>query len=309
MKIAIFGAGAVGGYFGVRLHQAGHDVTFIARGAHLEAMRHDGLRVESALGDVHLSSLDAVADPSEVGPVDLVLFLVKLQDTKAAARSLMPLLGADTGVASFQNGIDGWRLIGEAIGTGRVFGGSAYIFADVKAPGVIRHRGTLARLVFGELEGRRSKRVVSLAEALGDAGVDHEVVDDVHVRTWEKFVLLSATSGVTSLTRLSVGEILASDECAALLRDALEETTRVGKRECPALPADTGARQFAFARSLPAGMRSSMLDDLERGKPLELDFLSGTVARLGHRHGVETPVHETIFRALSPYARGRHPAA
>ncbi len=305
MKIAIYGAGALGGYFGARLVQAGYDVAFIARGAHLDAMRRDGLRVESALGDVHLADVTATDDPARIGAVDLVLFLVKLQDTTAAARALAPLLGPDTAIASFQNGIDGWRMIGEVVGDDRVFGGSAYIFADVRAPGVVRHSGTLARLVFGELDGPPSDRVRALDTALTDAGVDHEVVDNVRVRTWEKFVLLSAVSGVTSLTRLPLGGILADDACASLFRDALEETTRVGLRECPALAADIGERQFAFARSLPAGMRSSMFDDLERGKPLELEYLSGSVSRLGRSHGLETPVHDVIFRALSPYRNGR----
>lgn len=304
MNLAIFGAGALGGYFGARLAAAGHRVAFIARGAHLAALQRDGLRVESALGDAHLPAVEATGEPADIGPVDQVLMLVKLPDTEAAARQLGPLLGEHTAVACFQNGVDGAAMVGDVIGAERVFGGSAYIFADLRAPGVVRHRGSIARLVFGEFGAPPSPRVSALAAALADAAVDHEVVDDARVRTWEKFVLLAAVSGVTTLTRLSIDQVLADGHCASLFRDAMEETAAVGRRECPALAEDIAARQFAFTATLPPGMRSSMFDDLSRGKPLELAWLSGAVARRGAQHGIATPVHDAIFRALHPYADG-----
>ncbi len=306
MKIAVFGAGALGCYFGGRLLEAGHEVSFIARGTHLEALRDTGLIIESPLGDAWLD-VEASDDPADIGEVDLVLFLVKLYDTDAGAAALGPLLGPDTGVANFQNGVDGWDRLAAAVGPERVFGGSAYIFAEVTAPGVVRHSGAMARLVFGEPGGEESPRVRALADALTGSGVEHEVVDNILVRVWEKFVFLSALSGVTSLTRLPLGPILADEPCAALFAEALDETARVGLARCPGLGADIAERQLAFAKSLPATMRSSMLGDLERGRRLELDHLSGEVARLGAELGIDTPVHCAIHRALHPYVQGAPP--
>ncbi|MGI9335179.1 MAG: ketopantoate reductase family protein [Gammaproteobacteria bacterium] len=306
MKIAVFGAGALGGYFGGRLLQAGNEVSFIARGAHLEALQSNGLTVESALGNAHLTRIHATSDPSDIGAVDLVIFLVKLYDTDAASHALAPLLGDDTAVVSFQNGVDAWDRIGRVVGPQRVLGGIAYIFADVRAPGVIRHSGSLARLVFGEFNGSSSGRTTALEAALQSAGVDAQQVDNIDVRIWEKFVVLSALSGVTTLTRLPIGDVLADEHCASLFQEALDETARVGRGQCKSLSGDIAERQMSFAQSLPPGMRASMLDDLERGKRLELNDLSGAVVRLGRSLGIETPVHSTIQRALHPYAQGRN---
>ena len=304
MKIAVFGTGALGGYFGARLLQGGHDVMFIARGAQLEALLQDGLKVESALGDVHIKPVRATANPAELEPVDIVLFLVKLYDTDAAATALKPLLGPGTAVVSFQNGIDGWQRIGAAIGHQHVLGGVAYIFADVRAPGVIRHNGSLARLVFGEFDGQKTARAEALEQALILAGVDAQLVDNIPVRIWEKFVLLSAISGVTTLTRLPIGRVLEDSQCAQLFRDALDETAHIGLAQCPDLADDIAQRQFEFARSLPVGMRASMLHDLEHGRRLELEDLSGAVVRLGTALGIATPAHAAIYRALHPYLEG-----
>ena len=304
MKIAVFGTGALGGYFGARLLQGGHDVMFIARGAQLEALQRDGLKVESALGDVHIKSVRVTANSTELEPVDCVLFLVKLYDTDAAAAALNPLLGSNTAVVSFQNGVDGWQRIGKAIGHQRVLGGVAYIFADVCAPGIIRHNGSLARLVFGEFDGQQTARAEALEQALTSAGVEAQLVDNIPVRIWEKFVLLSAISGVTTLTRLPIGRVLEDAQCVQLFREALSETAQVGLRKCSGLADDIAQRQFEFARSLPFGMRASMLHDLEHGRRLELKDLSGAVVRLGATLGIATPVHAAIYRALHPYLEG-----
>ena len=303
MRIAIFGAGALGGYFGGRLLQGGYDVVFIARGAHLKALCQSGLKIESPRGDAQIRPVSATADPVEIGPVDLVLFLVKLYDTDAAALALAPLLGPDTAVVSFQNGVDSWTRIGKVIGMERVLGGVAYIFADVRKPGTVHHSGALARLVFGEFDGHRSERGAGLERAFTTCGVEAQLVDDIDMRIWEKFVLLSALSGVTALTRLSIGQVLKDPYCTELFKDALAETARIGIEKCSGLPTDIAERQMNFAKSLPYGMRASMLDDLERGKPLELDYLSGSVTKLGAVLGIETPVHANIYRALHPYLR------
>lgn len=304
MKIAIMGAGALGCYFGGRLVEAGYDVAFIARGEHLRALQNDGLTIESPLGNAELKSVTATSTPAEIGTVDLVIFLAKLYDTEAAAQSMLPLLGADTPVVSFQNGIDGWERIGNVAGHDRVIGGSAYIFADIRAPGIVRHSNDFARLVLGEFDGRQRARTEAIAGILANAGIEHQLVDNIAVRVWEKFILLCGVSGLTTLTRLPIGAVLADAACASLLQDAFEEAAAVGLEQCPALAPDIAERQMTFARSLPYGLRASMLDDLERGKRLELNHLSGEIVRRGAELNIATPVHSAITRALSPYSDG-----
>jgi 2-dehydropantoate 2-reductase len=305
MKIAVMGTGALGCYFGGRLAAAGYDVAFIARGATLDALRRQGLKILSPLGDLHLKEVRATSDPGDIGPVDLVMFLVKQYDTETAARAIAPLLGPETSIISFQNGVDAGERIGAIAGAGRVIGGIAFIPAENREPGVVAHNGPFARLRFGEFDGAISNRVKALERALVKAGVDAQGVNNIDVQIWEKFVFLSALSGMTGLTRLPIGRILADELCARLFRQALEETMQVGLKRCPRLGADVAERQMAFSRAVPATMRSSMLDDLERGKRLELDHLSGTVARLGREVGVDTPVHATIHAALHPYVAGK----
>ncbi len=304
MKIAIMGAGALGGYFGGRLAEAGADVGFIARGEHLAALKRDGLRIESPLGDAHLTAIRATDDPAEIGPVDLVFFLVKLYDTETAAQALAPLLGRETAVFTFQNGIDGAARIGAIVGEERVVDGIAYIPADIRAPGVVRHRGDFARLLFGETDGRESARCRALKAALDGAGIDGELVSDIRVRKWQKFVMLSGLSAITTLTRLPIGAILADEACAQLFRDALAETAAVGRAACPDLPADAADSALAVAHSFPYEVHASMFDDLQRGKRLELMDLSGAVVREGAAHGIETPVHRIAMQALHPYLNG-----
>ncbi|HXF53993.1 MAG TPA: 2-dehydropantoate 2-reductase [Hyphomicrobiaceae bacterium] len=305
MKIAVMGAGALGCYFGGRLAAAGYDVSFIARGATLKALRRDGVRIESTLGNLHLLNVRATSDPGEIGPVDVVMFLVKLYDTETAARAIAPLLGRDTAILTLQNGVDAAALIGGIAGRERVIGGTAFIAAENRAPGLVAHHSAFARVRFGEFDRSISPRVITLEQAFIRAQVDAKAVDDIEVQLWEKFVFLSALSGMTSLTRLPLGPILADELSASLFRRALEETNEVGRKLCHRVPADVAERQLGFARAAPPTMRSSMLDDLERGRRLELDHLSGAVARLGRAVGVETPVHTTIHAALHPLVNGR----
>lgn len=305
MKLAVMGAGALGCYFGGRLAAAGADTSFVARGAHLAALRRDGLRIESPLGDLHLARVASTDDPAEIGPVDLVFFLVKLYDTEAAAKQMAPLLGPETAVLSFQNGVDGWDRIGRIVGGERVMGGTAHIPADLAEPGLVRHNGKLASLTIGEFDGRESARLSAVLDAFARAGVDAKASADIEVAIWRKFLFLSALSGMTALTRLPIGAIFADADCRELFRRAIDETNAVGRAVCPALPADAGERAFAWAEGFPPGARASMAHDLARGKRLELEHLSGAVVRLGQEHGVPTPVHEVILRALHPYVSGR----
>ncbi|MCP1335540.1 ketopantoate reductase family protein [Futiania mangrovi] len=304
MRIAVMGAGALGGYFGGRLQASGADVTFIARGAHLEAMQRNGLRIESPLGDLHLAKVMATGDPAEVGPVDIVLFLVKLQDTRTAARAIAPLIGPSTGVLSLQNGVEAWTWIGEDVGAEHVIGGTALIPADVREPGVVRHSAPFAKLTFGEFGGAQTDRCTKLLGLLEAAGIEATLVSDIEVKIWEKFVALSAFSALTTLTRLPIGPVRSNPECRELLRRAIEETLAVGQKACPGLSGMLGQGVLDFFDNAPPGMRSSMLDDLNRGKPIEVEYLSGAVARLAPTFGLSAPTHDMVARALAPFRSG-----
>ncbi len=304
LKIAVMGAGAVGGYFGARLAAGGTDVAFIARGAHLRAIRENGLQVRSPLGDVTIDPAKATDDPGEVGPVDIVLLMVKLYDVAAAAERIRPMLEPGTGVVALQNGVDAPDILGNAIGRGHVLAGSVYIPAMIGEPGVIAHGGDFAKAVFGELDGDRSARAETLLRAFRDAGVDAEITDDVEATLWTKFVLLSAVSATNAITRGPTRPVLQDPDMRRMFTDALRETEAVARARGVTLDADIVARQLAMAEAFPADVKASLLQDLEAGKRLEVEYLSGTVSRLGAEHGVATPVHSTIYAALKPFMNG-----
>lgn len=305
MKIAIFGTGGVGGYYGARLAAAGEDVHFIARGAHLNAIRTNGLRVNSANGGVHVQPAQATDDPADIGPVDLVMVAVKLYDTEAAAAACRALLGPETAVVSFQNGVTAADTLAGAVGAERVFGGLTYILATIEQPGIIAHVGEMARIRFGESDGTRTTRVQRFEKACLGAGIDAAISDDITVDLWTKFAFLAPVSGVTSLVRLPMGPVRADPDTRALLRSAMDEAVAVAHARGVRLPGDLAERHMAMVDGLPATMGSSMLHDLTHGKRLELPWLSGTVARMGREAGVPTPTHDTIVTALKLHAGGR----
>lgn len=305
MKIAIFGSGAVGGYFGARLAAGGSDVHFVARGDNLAAMRERGLRIESVFGDLHLepAAFGVTDDPASIGPSDIVLFTVKSYDTDAAAGRLAPLLHARTGVISLQNGIDNEERIAAQIGREHVLGGAAFLFAQRARPGHITHTGGPARIVFGEMDGERSERVdVFLAEC-ERARIAAAVAPDIHVALWSKFVFLCAQAGLTAATREPIGVIRETPETAALFRRVMEEIAALGRAEGVALPDDLIERQLEFAAALEPHGRSSMYDDLVAGRPMELEALLGEVVRRGARAKIATPVSEMLYGVLLPTAR------
>ncbi|MEM8837873.1 MAG: ketopantoate reductase family protein [Pseudomonadota bacterium] len=304
MRIAIMGAGALGCYFGGRLALAGNDVHFIARGAHLDAMKTNGLQVKSPLGDFTIEKPQVHGDPATVGPVDYVLFLVKLFDTEAAAHQIGPLLGEETAVISFQNGIDPWERIGAIIGMERVIGGAALIPAEIVEPGVIHHNAGFAKLVFGEFHHEFTERVTRFKDVLDAARVSAEATDAIDVQLWEKFIMLSAFSATTSLMRSSIGPVMANPLARSFFQNALQESFTVGKAECPAIKDDYVAQCMAFMDKAAPSMRSSMSGDLERGKRLEVNDLSGAVVRIAEKHGIDTPTHRVTVQALSLYADG-----
>jgi 2-dehydropantoate 2-reductase len=304
MRIAIMGTGGVGGYFGARLAASAADVTFIARGEHLSAMQTNGLQVLSANGDLLLKPARATHAPSEVGVVDLVMIGVKLWSTEEAVREIAPMVGPNSTVVSFQNGVIAIDQLLAAYGRQRVIGGVANIAALIEAPGVIRHNGTMARLIFGELDGRKSARCEEFAALCQRAGFDHVLSEDINRAIWEKFVFLASFSGMTSLTRQPIGPIRTDPELRAMLREAIAEVVAVGRAKGANLPADQVEKSLAWADGLPATMVASMLGDLQRGNRLELPWLSGAVVKLGVELGVPTPTHRFISLALKPYANG-----
>jgi 2-dehydropantoate 2-reductase len=307
MRIAVMGAGGVGGYFGARLSRGGHDVAFIARGAQLAAIRAGGLRVQSPLGDMHLRDLVLTDDPAALDPVDLVILGVKLWDTESAAEQLRPLLGPDTAAVSFQNGVVKDDILRGALGTGHVIGGVCYIAATIAAPGLIRHSGPLQKLVFGEYDGSLSPRVEMFRDACADSGIDVEVSSEIEQAIWKKFVFLVGLSGTTSLARTTIGPIRGNDRARAFLRDAMDEAVQVARAAGILLPASYADEQLTFIDTIPATMTSSMQVDLERGNRLEVAWLSGDVVARGVRAGVATPANRAIADMLAVHAGGARP--
>lgn len=304
MRIAVMGAGGVGGYFGARLAQGGHDVAFVARGRHLAALAGRGLAVRSALGDIHLPKTVATDDPSTLRPADIVLFAVKLWDTESAALAARPLVADGGVVVPFQNGVGSIERIGGIVGARQVMGGVAQIAATIAEPGVIVHTGTMARLRFGAVLPEQRPAAEALLAACRGAGIDAELVDDIRRALWEKFVFLSAFSGLTSVTRQPIGVLRTDPELRSTLEAAMREAWAVGRAQGVALADDFVARQLQFTDGLPAEMKSSMLNDLLAGNRLEAPWLSGAVARMATAAGIAAPVSATLYAALKPYCGG-----
>lgn len=308
MRIAVMGSGGIGGYFGARLAKAGHEVTFIARGRHLAAIRENGLTVESGLGEIRLPQARATEDPATVGPVDLVMIGVKLWDTEQAARQILPLAQAGAAVVSFQNGVQKDDIIRGVVGDKALLGGVSYIAASIARPGVISHLGSMQRLVFGEFDGRTTPRTTAFLDACKQAGIDVELSSDIRRATWEKFVFLVGLSGTTATIRQSVGPIRENAATRALLLDVMREVVAVGRAHGANLAADFAENRLAFCDTLPAAMTSSMHNDLERGNPLEVAWLSGGVAALAQAAGMPAPLNRAIADILALHAGGRKAA-
>ncbi len=297
-------AGGVGGYFGARLAAAGEDVHLIARGAHLDAIQRDGLKLESPLGDLHISDAQATGNPAAIGVADAVLFAVKLWDSEAAAEACKPLIGPDTVFISFQNGIDGVSRLTPILGARPVVGGVTHISSFIGQPGTIRHNGNFARLQFGETDGSESPRLAAFLAACEGAGIEAKIPPDIELAQWQKFVFLVGLSGATGVTRHSIGPIIADADCRQMLISLMEETAAVGRARGIALGADFARDRLAYAEALPPHMKASMLNDLEQGKRLELDWLAGEVVRLGRELAVPTPANDTVYAALKPFRDG-----
>lgn len=305
MRIAIMGSGSIGGLVGGRLASCGADVLFVARGAHLQALQASGLRILSEAGDVGLSRVDATDDPRGRQPVDFVIFAVKGPDTEAAAALIAPLVGPNTGIVSFQNGVEGVDVLAARYGSDAVLPGTAMVAAVIEAPGVIRHVSTASPFVVGEWNGRRSERVEALREAFTKAGLELTITDDAHVAIWSKFVAMGSMSAITCLTRLPLRTLVSIPETRELALAAMEEVIAVAKARGVTVPPDVPSKILAAIANIDPAWKTSMCNDLEAGKAIEVETLSGALHRLGQDLGVPTPVHSVAYRALKPFAMAR----
>ena len=304
MRIAVMAAGAVGGYFGARLAAAGHDVVFFARGAHLDAIRRNGLKIESTLGNLHLRDATVTDDPADVAPVDIVLFAVKLWDTEKAAQSLRPLVGPSTRVITLQNGVDSVDTLRPILGDEVVIGGSTYLATVIATPGVISHSSAFARIRCGRLDGRTDAALEKFVKQARAAGIDITLSDHMLTDIWKKFVLLSGTSNITAGTREPLGKIRDDAELRAFFFRLMTEAMAVGKAAGVKFPDDFPQELERAVASFPPDMKASMAHDLERGNRLELDWLGGKVVSLGRKLGVPTPANEAVYALLKLHRMG-----
>ncbi len=306
VRFGVVGAGAVGGYYAARLAHAGFDVSLVARGAHLEAIRARGLWIWSPLGDLVVRP-QVSADPADLGPVDVVLYAVKTYDDETALPLVAPLMGEHTLVVTLQNGVSSAERVAALVGPGRVLAGPTYIATALRAPGLIEQTGTHRRIVFGEVEApgaEPSARVQALAELFRLADIQVEPVADARVPLWEKFIYLAPFAAVTGAARQPAGVVWSTPALRHTFEAACAETEAVARAEGIAVAADIGDRVRAYMDALPPRTRSSMLIDLQAGKRIELDALAGDVVRRGARLGVPTPVMATLAATLTPWVGG-----
>jgi 2-dehydropantoate 2-reductase len=304
MRIAVIGAGGVGGGFGAALAKAGADVTFIARGAHLAAMKSQGLKVQGPRGDTHLVPTRATDDPADIGTVDIVLFCVKLWDVESAGEKIKPLIGGGTAVIPLQNGIDAHERLIPILGKDAVMGGVAQISASITAPGVIAQVGTFMRMIFGELDGKPSRRAEDFLALCLKAGFDATLSGEILTELWMKFILLASNAGMMALARQPIGALRDDPDLRPIFLAAYQETIDVGRARGVRLPADARERIVEVTRHFPPGMKASMALDLDRGNRLEVPWLSGKVAEFGRQFGIPTPTHSMMYAMLKPYVMG-----
>jgi 2-dehydropantoate 2-reductase len=297
MRIAVMGAGATGCYFGAKLARAGYDVTFIARGAQLSALQTEGLKVVGQ-EEFHLPKVQATNDPAKVGPVDVILFATKAYDTDEAAQLIRPMVGPATMVLPIQNGVDSCDRIGAVVGREHMVGGLCRISVDIPAPGTVRLNSPFKELFLGELDGAPSARTAAFDAALERAGVQHKLSTEIAVDIWKKFVFITAMAGITGATRSPIGPIRECPETFELYRKLAAEVVAVGRAEGVNLPVDLSDKLYEEAKNLAAGLKASLLVDLEKGKRLEVETLQGHVVRLGRKHGVPTPVMDVVYGLL-----------
>lgn len=307
LRVTIYGAGALGCYFGARLQKAGHDVSFVARGPHLAAMQSNGLIVESSAGDFRLDKVHAVSTIAEAGPADAVLFAVKNYDVEQATADLAASVNSKAIIITVQNGVSAQPRLAERFGSDRIMPGVVRLPADVRAPGVIRvpAEAEMGGLVVGAYDGIMTERGEAVFDAFTKSGIAATLSRDIWKTLWEKFIPLSAFSAMTVMTRLDIGAVRETPASRDLLRTLMDETAAVARADHPSVPADAADSAYKFVMNVPASVHASMLDDLLRGKRLELEWLSGEVIKRGKKLGVDTPAHAFTYAVLAPFVNGR----
>jgi 2-dehydropantoate 2-reductase len=303
MKILIMGTGGVGGYYGGLLAQQGNEVTFISRGAHLYAIRQEGMKVKSVHGDFTIFPAKAVENPAEVGPVDLILFCVKTYNTDEAAEAIRPAVGPQTVVLSLQNGIDAAERIGKLVGLEHVLAGATWLSSAVEAPGLIKQVSQFRRIVFGELSEGRSERTRSIYEVLNPTGITVEISDDIQKVLWTKFVFIAAVSSVGSLTRLPMGDYRSVPEARKLLSSIMQEVEALAQAQNIKLENDVVAKSMEFIDNSASHIKPSMQLDVESGRRTELESMIGAIGRKGRELGIPTPVSNFVYASLLPVER------
>ena len=305
MKIATVATGGIGGFLAVRLAKVGHQVATIARGDHLQAIKNDGLTLEVS-GETHrVEPWIATSNPEEVGEVDVIIFGVKGDALETAAELCLPMIGPGTIVIPFLNGVEASARLSKIIPPENVGNGLAQVSTTISAPGVISQTGEFNRFIFAEQDSRPSARIDALRKAIDEAGSSAPPTDDIERDLWSKFVLFSAVSGVTTAARCTIGDILGNDLLSDLFRDIVSETAALGRARGVALPDKIEDEIWSFASNLPSAMRASTAIDLENGRPLEIEWITGAVCRLSRDSGLDAPVNKTIYALLSPYRFGR----
>jgi 2-dehydropantoate 2-reductase len=300
MRILIMGTGGVGGYYGGLLAQQGNDVAFIARGAHLYAIRHEGLRVKSIHGNFHIVPAIATDDPVNIGPVDLVLFCVKTYNTDEAAQAIRPAVGPQTVVLSLQNGVDAVERIGRAIGVEHVVGGATWLSSAVESAGVIKQVSQFRRIVFGELGGGRSQRIQSIYEVLSSIDITVEISENIQKVLWTKFVFISAVSSIGSITRLPMGDYRAVPQTRSLLSSIMQEVDELARAQGIMLEPDAIQKSLEFIDNSGPHIKPSMQLDVETGHRTELESMVGVIGRKGRELGIPTPAADFVYAALLP---------
>ncbi len=304
MRIAVMAAGALGSYFGGRLAAAGNDVVFIARGPQRDAIKTNGLRITSVLGDLYLPNPVVTEDTTAIGPVDVVLFAVKLWDTEAAAQQLLPIVGPQTRVITLQNGVDSPERLIPILSAETVITGCAYIAAVLSTPGVVSHTSAFARIVCGRLDGLPDTRLTGFVDAAHKAGIDITLTDAIDRERWQKFVFLAGLSGATGTMRKPLGPIREDPDTRAFLHRLMREVVAVGRAKGVSLAVDQADQSLKFADAAPPHFKASLLHDLERRRRLELDWLAGKVVELGRANSVPTPANEAVYTILKLHRMG-----
>ena len=304
-RITVIGVGGVGGYFGARLAQGGCDVGFVARGVQLAALREHGLRVEGDLGQIYLPQIRVSENPETLGRADVVLICVKLWDTESAARAVQSIVGPETAVISLQNGVGKEALLSNTLGAQCVVGGICYVAAKILRPGVILQTGKMQRLIFGECDGAASARTQKFLDLCLRCGIDAEISPNIQRAIWEKFVFITGTSATTATMRATIGPIRSNPRTRSLLLEIMREVVAVGRAHGVSLDEDFAETRLAFCDRLSPDMTSSMHTDLEHGRPLEVEWLSGSVVELGEKVGVPTPLNRAVRDILELRARGK----